>query len=66
MKLLTPKEAADQIGVSLTTVKTWINRTDEPLPSIIVGDTGTHRRIVAEMINPWLELEAARKASATK
>lgn len=66
MKLLTPKEAAEQIGVSLNTIKTWISRADEPLPSIIVGDTGSHRRIVAELVTPWLENEAQRKVRATK
>jgi excisionase family DNA binding protein len=66
MKLLTPKEAAEQIGVSLSTVKAWISREDEPMPSIIVGDTGSHRRIVADLVQPWLENEVQRQASSTK
>lgn len=66
MKLITPKEAAAQIGVSLTTIKTWINRANDPLPSVAVGETGSHRRVVAELIQPWLEQQAQGKASATK
>lgn len=66
MKLITPKEAAAQIGVSLTTIKTWINRANDPLPSVTVGETGSHRRVVAELIQPWLEQQAQGKVRATK
>ena len=66
MQLLTPKEAAEMIGVSLTTIKTWMTRDQEPLPSVEVGDTGKHRRIVAELVQPWLAHEAQRKARSTK
>jgi excisionase family DNA binding protein len=66
MQLITPKEAAEQIGVSLTTVKTWLNRANDPLPSIVVGDAGTHRRVVADLIQPWLEQQAQGKIRVTK
>lgn len=66
MKLLTPKETAELIGVSVTTIKVWIHRADDPLPSVTIGDSGTHRRVVAELIQPWLEQQAQGKASATK
>ena len=66
MQLLTPKEAAEMIGVSLTTIKTWMSRPQEPLPSVQVGDSGKHRRIVGELVQPWLSSEAQRKAKGTK
>lgn len=62
MRLLTPKQAAEQLGVSADTVRAWISRTDNPLPTVVVGSSGTHRRIVADQIGPWLEAEATRVA----
>lgn len=61
-KLITPRQAADVVGVSLATIKTWIRRADNPLPAIQVGASGTHYRVVADSISPWLEAEASRKA----
>lgn len=65
MQLISAKEAADRIGVSLTTVKSWMHRRDNPLPAIQVGKSGKHLRVVAEQIDPWLVAEASRK-TATK
>lgn len=53
------------MGVSLTTVKAWMKRADHPLPSIQVGASGRHLRVVSDQIGPWLVSEAARKASTT-
>lgn len=62
MKLISPKEAAEQIGVSVATVKVWMRRADNPLPSVAVGTSGTHYRVVADAITDWLSDEASRKA----
>lgn len=64
--LITAKEAAEQIGVSAATVRSWMRRGTDPLPSVQVGSTGSHRRIVASQITPWLEAEASRKTGQTK
>ena len=61
--LLTPRQVADELGVSLATVKSWMRRQADPLPSVVVGASGSHRRIVAAQLNPWLEAEAARNGS---
>ena len=61
--LLTPRQVADELGVSLTTVKSWMRRQADPLPSVVVGATGTHRRILSDLLHPWLEAEAARNGS---
>lgn len=65
-QLITAKEAAERIGVSVATVKSWMRRGTEPLPSIPVGISGTHLRVVASQISPWLEAEASRKTGQTK
>lgn len=65
-KLLTPREAAERIGVSVTTVKEWMRRAADPLPSMQVGHSGRVHRVVADQIDPWLVAEAARKTVATK
>lgn len=61
--LLTPKEAAEQLGVSVPTVKAWMNRKHNPLPSVEVGTSGRHRRVLADKVAAWLELEATKAAS---
>lgn len=60
-KLLTPDEAAEEIGVGRRQVEDWIRRADDPLPSLLMGEARTHRRIIAEAIDSWLESEAARQ-----
>lgn len=65
-QLISPREAAELIGVSLTTVKSWIRRAHDPLPSIAVGSTGKHLRVVAGSIPSWLQAEAARKTVVKK
>lgn len=64
--LLTPKEAADRLGVSVTTVKEWMRRSDAPIPSVQVGKSGRVHRVLADQMEAWLVAEATRKASATK
>ena len=66
MELLSPREAAEAMGVSIATVKTWIRRADNPLPAVQVGSSGRFYKVVAEQINPWLIAEASRQASAVK
>ena len=61
-KLISPRDAADLIGVSLATVKAWIHRAENPLPAVPVGASGRHFRVVADSIPSWLEAEAQRKA----
>lgn len=65
-KLLTPAEAAERIGVSITTVKEWMRRAAHPLPSMQVGKSGRVHRVIADEIDAWLVAEAARKAAGTK
>lgn len=62
--LLTPRETAERLGVSVTTVKTWIHRAENPLPSIEVGASGRHRRVVAEQIDGWLYDESLRDVAS--
>lgn len=64
--LLTPKEAADHLGVSVTTVKEWMRRADAPLPSIQVGKSGRVHRVLGDQVDLWLNAEASRKAASTK
>lgn len=64
--LLLPREAAELMGVSVSTVKAWINRSEHPLPSVVVGQSGRNRKVVAGQIGPWLEQESARKAGRIK
>lgn len=65
-KLLTPREAAERIGVSVTTVKEWMRRAADPLPSMQVGHSGRVHRIVTDEIDAWLLAEAARKPQTTR
>lgn len=62
--LLTPKEAAELMGVSVPTVKTWMHRADNPLPSVQVGKSGRVHRVVAELIDGWLFDESQRKTAS--
>lgn len=64
-QLISPQQAADQIGVSIHQVYAWIRRADDPLPSLTVGQTGKFRKVIAEAIGPWLEAEATRKVLAS-
>lgn len=59
-KLLNRREAAERIGVSVTTVETWMRRADNPIPTMQVGASGRHLRVVADQIDPWLAAEAER------
>lgn len=63
MQLITPAEAAKRIGVSHNTVRSWIRRAENPLPSVVVGQSGRNRKVITEAITPWLEAEAARNGT---
>lgn len=65
-QLITAHEAAEIIGVSVHTIKAWMRRAEYPLPSVQVGSTGSHLRVVASQINLWLEAEAARTEGTKK
>lgn len=65
-ELISPREAAERIGVSVATVKTWIHRSESPLPAISVGSSGRFYKVVANQIDAWLEAEAARKNGSAK
>lgn len=61
--LISPREAARRIGVSHTTIRTWLHRKQHPLPSVIVGASGRNLKVIVAEIEPWLAAEAARKAA---
>jgi transposase len=63
--LISPQEAAKQIGVSVHTIKVWMRRAEDPLPSVQVGESGKFLKVIASEIEPWLTAEASRKVSAT-
>jgi hypothetical protein len=65
-QLLSPREAGEQIGVSLTTIKAWMRRAENPLPNITVGATGRVHKIIASEIDGWLSAEATRKPGSAK
>lgn len=65
-QLIYAHEAAERIGVSTTTVKAWMRRAQNPLPSVQVGRTGRIHKVIADEIDAWLAAEAARKAPATR
>lgn len=62
--LLTPKDAAERLGVGVQLVYEWCARTDDPLPHVVVGKSGRFRRIIAAEIDGWLSREADRRAGA--
>lgn len=57
-QLISIREAAERIGVSHNLVREWIARSERPLPSVHVGASGKHRRVVVSLIESWLEAEA--------
>jgi len=59
-QLLSPRDAAEFIGANLGQVYVWMRRADDPLPSVPVGNSGKHRKVIAEQIQPWLDREAQR------
>lgn len=59
--LLLPREAAEILGVSVATVKSWMKRKNHPLPSVVVGQSGRNLKVIAAQIEPWLDAEAQRK-----
>ena len=65
-QLITPKQAASRIGVSVATVKAWMRRSADPLPSVQVGTSGKFRKVLAAEIPSWLAAEASRASTAAK
>lgn len=65
-QLISPREAGEQIGVSLTTIKAWMRRAENPLPHVQVGTTGRVHKIVSAEIDGWLAAEATRNSGAAK
>ena len=65
-KLVSPPEAARLIGVHPEQVREWMRREDDPLPSVPVGSTSKHRRVIADTIPDWLAREADRDRARTK
>mgnify|MGYP000735830390 CR=1 FL=1 len=65
-QLITPREAAQLIGVSVTTIKEWIHRAEAPIPSVTVGKSGRFVKVIASEIDTWLITEAARKSGAIR
>ncbi len=63
--LISPAQAAKEIGVSVHTVKVWMRRADNPLPSVQVGNSGKFLKVIADEIPAWLSAEAQRKAGAS-
>jgi hypothetical protein len=59
-KLLSPRQAAQIIGTNVAQIKTWARRAEDPLPSVLVGESGKFRKIIAEEIPAWLAREAER------
>jgi transposase len=64
-EVLSAPQAARLIGVSVSQVKAWMRRADDPLPSVSVGTSGRVRKVIAEQIAPWLGREAARAVPAS-
>lgn len=60
--LISPQEAARRIGVSVHAVKAWQRRSDHPLPSVQVGQSGKFLKVIASEIDAWLAAESTRKA----
>ena len=63
-ELISPQEAANRIGVSVRTIKVWMTKPDHPLPSIQVGPSGSHFRILTSEIEPWIKAEASKSGSS--
>ena len=60
LETLTPPAAAKRLGVSVAKVREWMRRSDDPLPSIPVGNSGKYRRAITAEIPSWLGREAGR------
>ena len=65
-QLISPREAAERIGVSVATVKAWIHRQNDPLPAVPVGASGKFHKVIADQIDAWLIAEASRKSGAIR
>jgi excisionase family DNA binding protein len=65
-QLISPREAAERIGVSVATVKGWVHRAQHPLPSVTVGKSGRFVKVIASEIDAWLVAEASRKTGSVR
>lgn len=60
--LISPAQAAQRIGVSHATIRGWMRRAVNPLPSVIVGSSGRNRKVIVAEIDAWLANEATSKS----
>ena len=58
MRLLSIAETARRLGIGQETVTEWVRRSEDPLPSIPVGESGKFVRIIEGQIEPWLTRQA--------
>lgn len=65
-QLISPRQAAERIGVSVATIKNWIHRSHQPLPSVQVGKSGRFHKVIATEIDGWLIAEASRKTGSVR
>jgi len=63
-KLLSRPMVAKMLGVSRDNVRQWTRRADDPLPTVLVGKSGTRRKVIASEIDPWLARQAEREHAA--
>lgn len=52
---LTLPELAKELGVSYSTVRTWVNRAENPLPSWLPEGNRKQRKVKREELNQWIE-----------
>lgn len=65
-ELLSPRQAAERLGVSVATIKAWMRRNDHPLPAVQVGESGRFYKVIADQIGPWLNAESSRKSGSPR
>lgn len=59
-KTVSVPRAVELTGLTKRELYELINRQDDPLPSVPVGRTGTHRRVIVAEIDGWLLRQAVR------
>ena len=59
-RLLKPREAAEELSTNVAQVKEWMRRAEHPLPSIVVGQSGKFRKVVAAELDGWFAEEVKR------
>ncbi len=67
-KLLSIPDAAKALGVDHGTVREWVKRTVDPLPSVVVGrGDGKHvrRKVVMSEVDEWLVRQAGKEGGTS-